>query len=329
MLKSLHLDKQIDPFLEAHPSQDGWKIYRCGEEPTSQINLSYLLDFLRDRHPKAIKSRSTVNNVRADDFLGTQDKSHFIDPGTDWDIAKELDAEDWTGLVEIEWNGKPLHYYSFDTENTLGPSQNVVLVATKSNAALRDFNDAIRKYGDFREPKDRLIKVINGEAITIPLMSWDDVVLPSDLAEDIKNNVSGFFQSSERYRELGISYRRGFLFTGPPGCGKTLTLKALANTIDATFVTVLTRAEVDEGDIHHAFYLAAKHSPAVVFFEDLDRLVNSRRLSLSYFLNLLDGFKVLDGVLVIATCNDPAKLDPALIHRPSRFDRVWKFPLPK
>jgi SpoVK/Ycf46/Vps4 family AAA+-type ATPase len=46
-------------------------------------------------------------------------------------------------------------------------------------------------------------------------------------------------------------------------------------------------------------------------------------------LNLLDGLKVLNGVLVIATCNEPDKLDPALIHRPSRFDRVWRFELPK
>src|SRR6185312_14088076 len=46
-------------------------------------------------------------------------------------------------------------------------------------------------------------------------------------------------------------------------------------------------------------------------------------------LNLLDGLKALSGVLVIATCNEPDKLDPALIHRPSRFDRVWRFELPK
>ncbi len=50
---------------------------------------------------------------------------------------------------------------------------------------------------------------------------------------------------------------------------------------------------------------------------------------MSHFLNLLDGLKVLNGVLVIATCNEPDKLDPALIHRPSRFDRVWRFELPK
>jgi ATP-dependent 26S proteasome regulatory subunit len=57
--------------------------------------------------------------------------------------------------------------------------------------------------------------------------------------------------------------------------------------------------------------------------------VQARDVSLSHFLNLLDGLKTLNGVLVIATCNEPDKLDPALIHRPSRFDRVWRFDLPK
>lgn len=58
-------------------------------------------------------------------------------------------------------------------------------------------------------------------------------------------------------------------------------------------------------------------------------MVQAEGISLSHFLNLLDGFKTLNGVLVIATCNEPDKLDPALIHRPSRFDRVWRFDLPK
>ncbi len=59
------------------------------------------------------------------------------------------------------------------------------------------------------------------------------------------------------------------------------------------------------------------------------QVAKTKGVSLSYFLNLLDGFKALKGVLVIAICNEPDKLDPALIHRPSRLDRVWRFELPK
>lgn len=81
--------------------------------------------------------------------------------------------------------------------------------------------------------------------------------------------------------------------------------------------------------LRNALDLAEGCTPAVVLLEDLDRIVQAKSVSISHFLNLLDGLKVLNGVLVIATCNEPDKLDPALIHRPSRFDRVWRFDLPK
>ncbi len=58
-------------------------------------------------------------------------------------------------------------------------------------------------------------------------------------------------------------------------------------------------------------------------------MAKTKGVSLSHVLNLLDGLKALNGVLVIATCNELDKLDPALIHRPSRFDRVWRFELPR
>ena len=74
--------------------------------------------------------------------------------------------------------------------------------------------------------------------------------------------------------------------------------------------------------LRNALDLAEGCTPAVVLFEDLDRMVQAKGVSISHFLNLLDGLKVLNGVLVIATCNQPDRLDPALIHRPSRFDRV-------
>ena len=86
---------------------------------------------------------------------------------------------------------------------------------------------------------------------------------------------------------------------------------------------------MNDGTIRCALDLAEKYTPAVVLLEDLDRMVQAKDISLSHFLNLLDGLKALNGVLVIATCNEPDKLDPALIHRPSRFDRVWRFDLPK
>jgi SpoVK/Ycf46/Vps4 family AAA+-type ATPase len=113
------------------------------------------------------------------------------------------------------------------------------------------------------------------------------------------------------------------------GCGKMLTLKTLAFNTPAKFISVLGTADVIDGMLRYAMDMAEKYTPAVVLLEDLDRIVQAKGVSLSHFLNLLYGLKVLNGVLVMATCNEPDKLDPALIHRPSRFDRVWRFELPK
>jgi len=332
MLKPPILSHQMDSFLETHPSDDGWKVYECDEELAYKLSLRYLLDFLRDRHLEALQQRFAVKEVEPGDLLGTPGKCHDADSGSEWDLQKELDGTDWLGLVELVWDEQPIHYYSFETRNG-AHTENVIFIATKSNSALREFHHALDEYGQTRAQKGtREIIVANGDNIPIPSVSWDDVILPPGFVEDIRVNVNGFFQSRERYVDLGIPYRRGFLFTGPPGCGKTFCLKALANTTPFTFITVLNRGGIAEphleGHIGHAFYLAEKHSPAIVLFEDLDKLVQSKYISLSHFLNILDGLKVMDGVLVIATSNNPGELDPALLHRPSRFDRLWRFSLP-
>lgn len=221
-----------------------------------------------------------------------------------------------------------MHFVSFLVKVGNGYST-VYHVATKSNVALRTFTHALDGYGQSKQKEDaRHILVVNGDNIHLTPVSWEDIFLPPGFIEAIRSNVTMFFEGGTRYRELGIPYRRGLLFTGPPGCGKTLTLKALAYHTAAKFITVLGKSGVNDSDIHRALDVAGKCSPAVVLFEDLDKLIEAKDVSLFHFLNLLDGLKVLSGVLVVATCNEPEKLDPALLHRPSRFDRIWNFPLP-
>jgi SpoVK/Ycf46/Vps4 family AAA+-type ATPase len=197
--------------------------------------------------------------------------------------------------------------------------------------ALREFHRVLDDYGQMREKsRGRRILVVNGEDIPVPDVSWNDLILPDGLASDIRTNAEAFFkpQTRARYKELNIPYKRGYIFTGPPGCGKTMTIKALSNLIPATFVVLQARKEVTEEVLERAFYIAKKREPAVVVFEDLDRLVKSKNIAISHFLNVMDGLRVMDGILVIATSNYPEKLDSALLHRPSRFDRMWRFSLP-
>ena len=244
-------------------------------------------------------------------------------------VSEEADAYSWRGTIELVWNGHALHCHKLSLVVGHGLEE-IYFIATKSLAAFRDLLLVLDRYGKARHKgKTNEIFVVNGENIPITASSWDDVVLPAPMVSDIRKNVDGFFAGQERYASLGLPHRRGFLFSGPPGCGKTLTLKTLASNTPAKFISVSGKADVDDGTFHCALDLAEKCTPAVVVLEDVDRMVQARGVSLSHFLNLMDGLKVLNGVLVIATCNEPDKLDPALIHRPSRFDRVWRFDLPK
>ena len=328
MSESRFINQHIQSFASSHPAEKGWKVYEYPGESAHRISLSYLLDFLQDRHPDAVKRRTTLKELVEANLIGTPGATESSDVNTEWDLSRELESERWYGVVEIEWAGHPMHFVSFLIK-TGGGYSTVYQVATQSNVALRTFTQALDGYGLSRKKEDaRHILVINGDNILLTPVSWEDIFLPPGFIEDIRVNVSMFFEGGERYRELGIPYRRGLLFSGPPGCGKTLTLKALAYHTAAKFITVIGKSGVDDSDIERALDVAGKCSPAVVLFEDLDKLIEAKDVSLSHFLNLLDGLKVLSGVLVIATCNEPEKLDPALLHRPSRFDRIWKFPLP-
>jgi SpoVK/Ycf46/Vps4 family AAA+-type ATPase len=329
MSESRFLGEEIQKFMASHPHDDGWKRYEYGEDSANRFYLRYLLDFLRDSPPTVMTHRVSLPKICANELLEKEEAFHPAEAGSEWDLRKDLNSTDWYGSVHADWEGHPIHVSSFRLKNTLGYSS-LYLVATQSNRALRSFMCALEAYGRARDKGiPREILVVNGDNIPILPVTWDDIVLPAGLPEDIQANVEGFVRGRARYDELGIPYRRGFLFTGPPGTGKTLTLKVLAHTTAAKFITVLGSADVKDSDIKRAFRLASSYTPAVIFLEDLDKLIQANDVSLSYFLNLLDGLNVLDGVLVIATCNEPKILDPALLHRPSRFDRVWRFPLPR
>jgi hypothetical protein len=328
MSESLYLQRQSDRFLAEHPPDAGWVVHQIHGDAGREMALNYLLDCLREWHPAAVTRRMAFPLVSAAAFRNSTN----IPAGSDPDVlngASEVDAYSWRGTIELVWNGHAIHCHKLSLVVGHGLEE-IYFIATKSLAAFRDLLLVLDRYGKARHKgKTKEIYAVNGENIPITASSWDDVVLPAPMVSDIRKNVEGFFAAQERYAYLGLPHRRGFLFAGPPGCGKTLTLKTLASHTPAKFISVLGTADVDDGRLRYALDLAEGGTPAVVLLEDLDRIVHAKGVSMSHFLNLLDGLKVLNGVLVIATCNEPDKLDAALIHRPSRFDRVWRFELPK
>jgi len=115
---------------------------------------------------------------------------------------------------------------------------------------------------------------------------------------------------------------------GPPGNGKTISLKAVMKECDAKgfaplYVKSFKSYMGEEGSMAAVFRKAREMAPCVVVLEDLDSLINDQNRS--FFLNQIDGLEGNDGLLIIGTTNHFDRLDPALSGRPSRFDRKYSF----
>jgi len=163
---------------------------------------------------------------------------------------------------------------------------------------------------------------------SIRTASFDNLILPAQLKEQLREDLSRFFAAREIYEELNIPWKRGALLIGPPGNGKTHAVKAIINHLGKAclYVKTFVNQYEDENAIKVVFDKARQIAPCVLVMEDLDSMVNAQ--TRSFFLNEMDGFERNHGIAVLATTNYPEKLDPAILNRPSRFDRKYYFKLP-
>jgi DNA replication protein DnaC len=164
---------------------------------------------------------------------------------------------------------------------------------------------------------------------TIREASWDDVILPPTLKQQILDDLNSFFAARETYQQYGVPWKRGVVLIGPPGNGKTYSIKALVNLLakPCLYIKSIDSARRHaHTNIRQVFDHARKLAPCILVLEDLDTLMNENNRS--YILNELDGFAGNHGLLTLATTNYPEKLDPAILDRPSRFDRKYHLGLP-
>ena len=165
---------------------------------------------------------------------------------------------------------------------------------------------------------------------------WSRIVLEPALQMAIKTDFETFWNRRDWFIANRLPYKRGYLLHGPPGNGKTSVVRAMVSHPKVSAFSIdFGSPDISNSSLTRLFERATLAAPAVIVFEDLDRYFDERDkkdddgVDVAHLLNSLDGLQSQDGVVVVATANDPRRLDPALLRRPGRFDRIVHFPNPE
>lgn len=197
-------------------------------------------------------------------------------------------------------------------------------------------------YDDFKTALPTIQPTAKREGFaTVPDVTWKNVGALSKIRMELHMCVVQPIKKPELYRKVGISAPAGVLMWGPPGCGKTLLAKAVANESRANFISVkgpeLLNKYVGESEraVRQVFQRARASAPCIIFFDELDALVPRRTSSLSEssarvvntLLTELDGLNDRQGIFVIGATNRPDMIDSAML-RPGRLDKTLYIELP-
>ncbi|NWX44266.1 NVL protein, partial [Steatornis caripensis] len=177
--------------------------------------------------------------------------------------------------------------------------------------------------------------------VTIPDVTWADIGALEDVREELIMAILAPVRNPEQFRALGLTTPAGVLLAGPPGCGKTLLAKAVANESGLNFISVkgpeLLNMYVGESEraVRQVFQRARNSAPCVIFFDEVDALCPRRsdRESgasvrvVNQLLTEMDGLENRQQVFIMAATNRPDIIDPAIL-RPGRLDKTLFVGLP-
>ncbi|XP_023246991.1 nuclear valosin-containing protein-like [Copidosoma floridanum] len=176
---------------------------------------------------------------------------------------------------------------------------------------------------------------------TVPDVTWNDIGSLQDIRQELQMTILAPVRYSEQFANLGLTTPSGVLLCGPPGCGKTLLAKAIANEAGINFISVkgpeLLNMYVGESEkaVRQCFIRARNSAPCVIFFDELDALCPKRSENdnsvtsrvVNQMLTEMDGIEGRKNVYLMAASNRPDIIDPAVL-RPGRLDKILYVGLP-
>jgi len=201
-----------------------------------------------------------------------------------------------------------------------------------------------RPHGIVRITHDTRLQILNEpapEARGVPRTTYEDIGGLHEEIQRIREMVELPLRHPELFQRLGIDPPKGVLLHGPPGCGKTLLARAVANESEANFFSI-NGPEImskfygeSEARLREIFQQAQQNAPSIIFIDELDAIAPKReevtgeveRRVVAQLLALMDGLAARGNVIVIGATNRPDALDPAL-RRPGRFDREIEIGVP-
>ncbi|XBJ25126.1 cell division control protein 48 homolog E-like [Triticum dicoccoides] len=305
--------------------------------------------------------------------MGATNRPNSIDPALRrfgrFDREIDIGVPDEVGRLEVlrihTKNMKlaedvELEHVSRDTHGYVGAD----LAALCTEAALQ----CIREKMDVIDLEDDTIdaKILNSMAVTndhfkialgtsnpsalretvveVPNVSWEDIGGLEGVKRELQETVQYPVEHPEKFEKFGMSPSKGVLFYGPPGCGKTLLAKAIANECQANFISIKGPELLtmwfgeSEANVREIFDKARGSAPCVLFFDELDSIATQRGNSvgdaggaadrvLNQLLTEMDGMNAKKTVFIIGATNRPDIIDPALL-RPGRLDQLIYIPLP-
>jgi len=180
--------------------------------------------------------------------------------------------------------------------------------------------------------------------VEVPNTTWEDIGGLEGVKRELQEVVQYPVEHPEKFEKFGMSPSKGVLFYGPPGCGKTLLAKAIANECQANFISVKGPELLtmwfgeSEANVRELFDKARSSAPCVMFFDELDSIATQRGSSvgdaggagdrvLNQLLTEMDGMNAKKTVFIIGATNRPDIIDGALL-RPGRLDQLIYIPLP-
>lgn len=180
--------------------------------------------------------------------------------------------------------------------------------------------------------------------VEVPNTTWKDIGGLQNVKKELQEMIQYPVEYPDKFLKFGMSPSRGVLFYGPPGCGKTLLAKAIANECQANFISIKGPELLtmwfgeSESNVRELFDKARAAAPCVLFFDELDSIAKSRGGGISdaggaadrvinQILTEMDGMGNKKNVFIIGATNRPDIIDSAIL-RPGRLDQLIYIPLP-